>query len=68
MKVIGVLLLVGGALFGLFGLMEFMRYVGLGSNMFAGIALNSALYCFGIAATAILAGIGFLIAPSKPGL
>ena len=69
MKVIGVLLLLVGGGSGMLALGEFGRFSSLESsgNPFSGTALNSAVYLAGIAAIGVLAGIGFLIAPSgKP--
>jgi hypothetical protein len=66
MKVIGVFLIILGAIFGLITASEFMRYEGLvaAGNPFAGQASNSFIYCGGIAMTAFLCGLGFLITPS----
>ena len=68
MKVIGVLLLIGAAIFGFFTLSEYSRYQELvaDGNPFAGLISNSDVYCGGIAMTAALAGIGFLLVPGKP--
>ncbi|MEI6363887.1 MAG: hypothetical protein WCP95_17360 [Actinomycetes bacterium] len=67
MKVIGVLLLIGAAIFGVITLSEFSRYQSLvaDGNPFAGLVSNSYVYCGGIAMTALLCGIGFLLAPTK---
>ncbi|MBK9741280.1 MAG: hypothetical protein IPO93_17730 [Actinobacteria bacterium] len=68
MKVIGVFLLIGSALFGFMTLSEYSRYQSLvaDGNPFAGLVSNSYVYCGGIAMTALLTGIGFLIAPGMP--
>jgi hypothetical protein len=67
MKVIGVFLLIGSAIFGVITLSEFSRYQSLvaDGNPFAGLVSNSYIYCSGIAMTALLCGIGFMLAPSK---
>jgi hypothetical protein len=67
MKVIGVLLLIGAAVFGVITLSEFSRYQSLvaDGNPFAELVSNSYVYCSGIAMTALLCGIGFLLAPSR---
>lgn len=65
MKAIGILLIIGGALFAFFAFGEFNRYNDLAGNPFRDLVANSAMYLAGISATAILSGIGFLIAGSK---
>lgn len=67
MKAIGILLLIGAAIFGVITLSEFSRYQSLvaDGNPFAGLVSNSYVYCSGIAMTALLCGIGFLLAPTK---
>ncbi|MCX6432931.1 MAG: hypothetical protein NTX29_09105 [Actinobacteria bacterium] len=67
MKVIGFLLLIGAAIFGFFTLSEYSRYQELvaDGNPFAGLLSNSYVYCGGIAMTADLTGIGFLLVPGK---
>ncbi|MBU6244717.1 MAG: hypothetical protein KGP12_05830 [Actinomycetales bacterium] len=67
MKVIGILLLVVAAVFGVLFLSEGSRYLDLQSdgNPFSSMVANSAMYCLGIACTAGLSGLGLVIAPSR---
>jgi hypothetical protein len=66
MKVTGVFLVIVGTIFGFITASEFMRYGRLiaDGNPFASVASNSFVYCGGIALTALLCGVGFLLAPS----
>ena len=68
MKLVGILLLLGGAIFGFIGLGEFSNAMDMqrSGNPFSNIDLSLAFCELGVAATAGLCGIGFLIAPGKP--
>jgi hypothetical protein len=60
--VVAIMLLLGGGIAGLLAASEFSRWASLaGSNPFAGVAGNSAVYLLGIACTALLSGVGLLI-------
>lgn len=61
--VLAILLLLGSGLAWLLAWDEFTRWTSLTSdgNAFAGVAANSAVYLAGIAATALLSGLGLLV-------